>query len=43
LKIDRVSELSLDVSGELDDVFHGNERGVGVVIQRPYMRQVYVP
>lgn len=43
LKIDRVSELSLDVSGELGDVFDGNERVVGVVIQRPYIRQVYVP
>jgi hypothetical protein len=43
LKIDRVSELSLDVSGELGDVFDGHERVVAVVIQRPYMRQVYVP
>jgi hypothetical protein len=43
LKIDRVSELSLDVNGELGDVFDGNQRVVGVVIQRPYMRQVYVP
>jgi hypothetical protein len=43
LTIDRVSELSLDVSGELGDVFDGDERVVSVVIQRPYMRQVYVP
>jgi hypothetical protein len=31
------------VQGELADVFDGNERVVAVVIQRPYMRQVYVP
>jgi hypothetical protein len=43
LNVDRVSELSLDVKGELEDVFDGNERVVAVVIQRPYMRQVYVP
>jgi hypothetical protein len=43
LRVNRVSELSLDVKGELEDVFDGNERVVAVVIQRPYMRQVYVP
>jgi hypothetical protein len=43
LGVDRVSELSLDVKGELEDVFDGNERVVAVVIQRPYVRQVYVP
>jgi hypothetical protein len=43
LNVNRVSELSLDVKGELEDVFDGNERVVAVVIQRPYMRQVYVP
>jgi hypothetical protein len=43
LGVNRVSEISLDVKGELDDVFDGNERVVAVVIQRPYMRQVYVP
>jgi hypothetical protein len=43
LKINRVSEISLKVEGELEDVFDGNERVVAVVIQRPYMRQVYVP
>jgi hypothetical protein len=43
LGIDRVSEISLQVRGELSDVFDGNERVIGVVIQRPYMRQVYVP
>jgi hypothetical protein len=43
LGVNRVSELSLDVNGELEDVFDGNERIVAVVIQRPYVRQVYVP
>jgi hypothetical protein len=43
LNINRVSEISLNVKGELGDVFDGNERIVGVVIQRPYMRRVYVP
>jgi hypothetical protein len=43
LGVNRVSELSLDVKGELEDVFDGNERVVAVVIQRPHMRQVYVP
>jgi hypothetical protein len=43
LGVNQVSELALDVKGELDDVFDGNERVVAVVIQRPYMRQVYVP
>jgi hypothetical protein len=42
LKIDAVSEISLKVQGELSDVFDGNERVVAVVIQRPYMRQVFV-
>jgi hypothetical protein len=31
------------VTAELEDVFDGNEHIVAVVIQRPYMRQVYVP
>jgi hypothetical protein len=43
LRINRVSEISLNVKGELEDVFDGNERVVAVVIQRPYMRRVYVP
>jgi hypothetical protein len=43
LNINRVSEITLEVKGELEDVFDGNERVVAVVIQRPYMRQVYVP
>jgi hypothetical protein len=43
LKIDRVSEIKLSVKGELGDVFDGSERIVAIVIQRPYMRHVYVP
>jgi hypothetical protein len=43
LNVNRVSEITLDVRGELGDVFDGKERVVGVVIQRPYMRQVHVP
>ena len=43
LGVNRVTEISLEVTGELEDVFDGNERIVAVVIQRPYMRQVYVP
>jgi len=43
LTVDRVSEVSLNVKGELEDVFDGNERIVAVVIQRPYVRRVYVP
>src|SRR5215470_880059 len=42
LKINAVSEMSLKVQGELSDVFDGNERVLAVVIQRPYMRQVFV-
>ena len=43
LNVDRVTDLRLEVKGELEDVFDGGERVVAVVIQRPYMRQVYVP
>jgi hypothetical protein len=43
LKVDRVSEVSLKVKGELEDVLDGSQRIVAVVVQRPYMRQVYVP
>jgi hypothetical protein len=43
LQIDRVSEISFKVKGELQDVFDGSERIVAIVIQRPYMRQAYVP
>jgi hypothetical protein len=43
LGVNRVSELDLEVRGELGDVFDGSERVVAVVIQRPYMRRVYVP
>jgi hypothetical protein len=39
----RVSEISLTVKGELSDVFDGTEYIVAVVIQRPYIRRVYVP
>lgn len=41
-KVDRVSEIILNVRGELEDVF-GSERVVAVVIQQPYMREVYIP
>jgi hypothetical protein len=43
LKVDAVSEISLDVQGELADVFDGSQRVVAVFIQRPYMRHVYEP
>jgi hypothetical protein len=43
MKINRVSEISLTVKGELEDVFDGSERVVAVVIQWPYMRRVYAP
>ena len=43
MNIDRVSEISVNVRGELEDVFDGTERVVAVVIQHPYMREVYVP
>jgi hypothetical protein len=43
LGIDTVSEISLNVQGELADVFDGTEHVVAVVIQRPHIRQVYVP
>jgi hypothetical protein len=43
LNINGVTEMSLAVRGELADVFDGNERVVAVVVQRPYLRHVYVP
>jgi len=43
MKINRVSEITLLAQGELQEVLDGNERIVAVVIQRPYMRQVFVP
>jgi hypothetical protein len=43
MNVNGVTEITLKASGELTDVFDGRERVVGVVIQRPYMRQVYVP
>lgn len=42
MKVDRVSEIIINVRGELEDVF-GSGRVVAVVIQQPYMREVYVP
>jgi hypothetical protein len=41
LKVDHVTEITLTVKGELEDVFDGNERVVAVVIQRPYMTRSY--
>src|SRR5262245_31395353 len=43
MNVNGVSEINLKAEGELADLFDGGERVVGVVIQRPYMRQVYVP
>jgi hypothetical protein len=43
LKVNRVSQISLDMQGELADVFGTTARIVAVVSQRPYMRQVFVP
>ena len=43
LGVNGVAELSLEVTGELGDVLDGTQRVVAVFIQRPYMRQVYVP
>src|SRR5262245_53322649 len=43
MNVDAVSEFDLKVKGEAADVFDGTERVVAVAIQRPYMRQVYVP
>jgi hypothetical protein len=43
MNVDRVSEINLNVRGELEDVFDGTERVIAVVIQHPYVRDVYVP
>jgi hypothetical protein len=43
LGLDGVSEISLDVQGELTDVFDGTQRVVAVFLQRPYLRHVYEP
>ena len=43
LNVNCVSEIRFTVKGELSDVFDGTEHIVAVVIQRPYMRRVYVP
>jgi hypothetical protein len=41
--VNAVGEIDLEIKGELTDAFDGSERIVGVVIQRPYVDQVYVP
>ena len=43
LGIDQVREIEITARGDLSDVLDGRQRVVAVVIQRPYMRQVYVP
>ncbi len=43
LNVNNVTEITVDVEGELEDVFDGNGRVVAVVTQRPCMRQVHVP
>jgi hypothetical protein len=43
MNINVVSEITLTAKGELADIFDGSQRVVAVVIQRPYIRQVYVP
>jgi len=43
MQLNQVSEATLRAGGELRDLLDGSERVVAVVIQRPYMRQVYVP
>jgi hypothetical protein len=43
LNVNRVTEISLEAKGELEPVVDASERIVAVVIQRPYVRQVYVP
>jgi hypothetical protein len=40
MNVNGVTDITLQVDGELTDVFDGNVRVVGVVIQRPYIRQV---
>jgi hypothetical protein len=42
LKVDRTSQVSLVVEGELADVFDGTQRIVAVFLRRPYLRRVYV-
>jgi len=43
MQLNQVSEAALRAGSELRDLLDGRERVVAVVIQRPYMRQVYVP
>jgi hypothetical protein len=42
MNVNSVTDITLQVDGELTDVFDGNARVVDVVIQRPYIRQVYL-
>ena len=41
--IDSVSRVAIVATGELTDVVDGHQRIVGVVIQRAFVRHVYVP
>ena len=43
MQLNQVSEAALRAGSELRDLLDGRERVVAVVIQRLYMRQVYVP
>jgi hypothetical protein len=43
LGVDGVAEITLEVTGELADALDGDQRVVAVFIQRPYLRNVYVP
>ena len=43
MNVNAVTEIDVKTSGELADVLDGTERVVAVVIQRPYVRHVYVP
>ena len=43
MNVNAVTDIGVKASGELADVFDGTERVVAVVIQRPYVRHVYVP
>src|SRR5262245_30313660 len=42
MDVNAFTEIALKVKGEAADVFDGTERVVEIVIQRRYMRQVYV-
>jgi hypothetical protein len=43
LGVNGVTEITVDVRGELADVFDGTQRVVAVFLQRPYLRHVYEP